>query len=53
MSLPYKGSCLCGEIGFEVKRFLPEAAHCHYSMCRKSHGAAYVSYGSAKSEDFR
>jgi hypothetical protein len=53
MSFPYKGSCLCGEICFEVKQFLPEAAHCHCIMCRKFHGAAYATYGSVDSDHFR
>ena len=53
MPFPYKGSCLCGTVQFEISQFLPEAAHCHCTMCRKFHGAAYATYGSVKSEHFR
>jgi hypothetical protein len=52
MSFPHTGSCLCGTVQFEIKEFLEESAHCHCSMCRKFHGAAYASYGSVKNEHF-
>ena len=41
MSKQYKGSCLCGNVQFSVKGFSKKAAHCHCSMCRKFHGAAF------------
>ena len=53
MYFPSIGSCLCGKISFEVKQFLPEAAHCHCTMCRKFHGAAYATYSGVKREHFR
>ena len=53
MSFPVEGSCLCGTVQFEIKEFLAESAHCHCTMCRKFHGAAYASYGSVKREHFR
>ncbi len=28
-------------------------AHCHCSMCRKFHGAAFSTYGEAKIENFK
>ncbi|WP_286240740.1 GFA family protein [Neptuniibacter halophilus] len=37
----YRGSCLCGEVRFSVTGFSQQAAHCHCSMCRKFHGAAF------------
>lgn len=37
----FKGSCLCGQIKFQVSGFSQQAAHCHCSMCRKFHGAAF------------
>jgi hypothetical protein len=38
------GSCLCGQIEFHA--ILPAlfCAHCHCSMCRRGHGAAYVTW---------
>ena len=51
--LPYAGSCLCGAIRYEVDEIQAEIAHCHCSMCRKFHGAAFATFGEAKSEHFR
>lgn len=53
MSGPYKGGCLCGAVRYEVDEFSPRMAHCHCSMCRKFHGAAFATYGEAKLPDFR
>jgi hypothetical protein len=39
--LPYTGSCLCCAIRFEIAAPLTFAEHCHCSMCRKAHGAAF------------
>ena len=50
---PYRGSCLCGRIRFEADRFDDRIAHCHCSMCRKFHGAAYATIAGVRREDFR
>lgn len=50
---PYKGSCLCHSITFEVDVIEPNISHCHCSMCRKFHGAAFATYGIAKKGNFR
>ena len=42
MSKAYRGSCLCGAASFLVEGFSAQAAHCHCSMCRKFHGAAFA-----------
>ena len=34
------GSCLCGDIAFEIDGPVDTAGHCHCSMCRKFHGSA-------------
>ncbi|GGB15578.1 GFA family protein [Agarivorans gilvus] len=47
------GSCLCGKIRYQVTQLEPQMAHCHCSMCRKFHGAAFATYGEAKAENFR
>lgn len=41
MTKRYKGSCLCGQVSFDVTGFSDEAAACHCTMCRKFHGAAF------------
>ena len=53
MSGPYKGGCLCGAVRYEVDEFSPRMAHCHCSMCRKFHGAAFATYGEVKLSHFR
>ncbi|WP_248370754.1 GFA family protein [Vibrio cyclitrophicus] len=35
-----KGSCLCGDIQFEVKGVKPSLYQCHCSVCRKSTGSS-------------
>lgn len=47
-----RGSCLCGAVAFEVDEFLGAAAHCHCSMCRKFHGAAYATFVSVARRAF-
>ncbi len=53
MNDPYRGSCLCGVVKFEVDEFLPQAAHCHCSMCRKFHGASYATIAAVHRSRFR
>ncbi len=46
------GQCLCGKITWEFSD-KPEAAyHCHCSMCRKAHGAAFGTYYLVKADKF-
>jgi hypothetical protein len=35
------GGCLCGSVRYEITAALNNAEHCHCSMCRKAHGAAF------------
>jgi len=37
-----KGSCLCGEVQFEVELIPEKVYSCHCSICQRSHGAAFV-----------
>jgi hypothetical protein len=39
-----QGSCLCGMVRFEVRLPSKWCAHCHCRMCRKAHGAGYVTW---------
>jgi len=48
-----KGQCLCGEVKYEVLKIEDRMGHCHCSMCRKFHGAAFATLGEARTENFR
>ncbi len=43
MSLKHKGSCLCGEVSFEVKGEFESFFMCHCKHCRKDTGSAHAS----------
>jgi hypothetical protein len=47
------GNCLCGDVVFEISDSVEPLCHCHCSMCRKSHGAAFASYVGAPKTAFR
>jgi len=47
-----RGKCLCGGIQFEAAS-VPVIVLCHCSMCRKAHGASFVTFVSASRNDFR
>jgi hypothetical protein len=47
------GQCLCGIIKYEVTQIEKQMGHCHCSMCRKFHGAAFATFGEAKIENFK
>ncbi|MDF1529604.1 MAG: GFA family protein [Sedimenticola sp.] len=49
----YRGQCLCGAVKYEVDKIGPKMAHCHCSMCRRFHGAAFATFGEAHKKDFR
>ena len=51
--LSYRGQCLCGAVKYEVDEIGSKMAHCHCSMCRRFHGAAFATFGEAHKEDFR
>lgn len=38
------GGCLCGAVRFEIDLPSKWCAHCHCSMCRRAHGAGYVTW---------
>lgn len=38
------GSCLCGELRYEVQGPLSGLLHCHCARCRKHHGAPFASF---------
>jgi len=47
------GECLCGKVQYEVNAPLCRADHCHCSMCRRQHGAAFATYADFNPSDFR
>jgi len=49
----YAGSCLCGAVHYEVTAFEPHIGHCHCTMCRKFHGAAFSTFGEVRLENLR
>ena len=38
------GACLCGRVRFEVTLPTLFCGHCHCTLCRRAHGAAYVTW---------
>lgn len=38
------GGCLCGDVRFTVRWPSEWLAHCHCSLCRRAHGAAFVTW---------
>ena len=48
-----KGGCLCGEIRYEITSPLVGADHCHCSMCRRQHGAAFATYADFRTGSFK
>jgi len=48
-----KGSCLCGAVSYEVTGTFKVMGNCHCSICRKSHGAAFATWGIIDSDQFR
>jgi hypothetical protein len=40
----FTGSCLCGAVQFQVTPPTKWCANCHCSMCRRAHGAAFVTF---------
>ena len=38
------GGCFCGAVGFEIELPTAFCIHCHCSMCRRPHGASFVTW---------
>ena len=45
------GSCLCGDVAFVLAFPSKWVAHCHCSLCRRAHGAAYVTWVGMRAGD--
>ncbi|MCB0383867.1 MAG: GFA family protein [Bdellovibrionales bacterium] len=46
----YTGGCLCGRVRYKVRGPIKFVAHDHCSICRRAHGAAFVTWCGVKSE---
>ncbi len=46
------GSCLCGAVRYEITGAFEFMGNCHCSMCRKSHGAAFATWGIVNQHQF-
>lgn len=44
MSSTRHGGCLCGAVRLSISAESRWVAHCHCSLCRRAHGAAYVTW---------
>ena len=47
-----EGGCLCGKVRYRISGKLLYVDHCHCSMCRRQHGAAFATYADFNSSDF-
>ncbi len=47
------GSCFCGAVKFEIELPTLFCGHCHCSMCRRPHGASFVTWTGVPPERFR
>lgn len=47
------GSCLCGQVAFQVDAVPTCYYHCYCSMCRKASGSASSAFLHARAEGFR
>ena len=53
MTKQTSGSCFCGAIRFSATLPSKWCAHCHCSMCRKAHGAGYVTWVGFEADQVR
>lgn len=48
----YRGSCLCGEIQYEISDKLGDIVQCHCQKCRKATGTAFATNAPVPKEAF-
>ncbi|HWU45092.1 MAG TPA: GFA family protein [Bdellovibrio sp.] len=49
----YKGSCLCKAVTYEITTPIKFVIHDHCTICRRASGAAFVTWGGVKAEQFK
>ena len=47
-----KGHCECAAVQYEVQGELVDYCHCHCSICRRLHGAPFVTWGGVARGEF-
>jgi hypothetical protein len=47
-----RGGCLCGAVRFEIALPSKWCAHCHCSLCRRAHGAGFVTWVGFEADHF-
>ncbi len=47
------GGCQCGKVSYEADSAISDLSHCHCSMCRKLHGAAFATFAGVARDTFR
>lgn len=47
------GSCFCGVVKFEIELPTLFCGHCHCTMCRRPHGASFVTWTAVPPEQFK
>jgi hypothetical protein len=47
------GSCLCGDVAYEIDGALGPLGHCHCRTCRKAHSAAFATTARVERPRFR
>ena len=47
------GACQCGKVQYAADSAVSDLSHCHCSMCRRLHGAAYVTFAAVERDKFR
>ena len=47
-----KGRCECARVQYEIQSELEEFCHCHCSICRRLHGAAFATWGGVARDQF-
>jgi len=47
-----EGGCQCGKVQYKADSAISDMSHCHCSMCRKLHGAAYATFARVERERF-
>lgn len=48
-----KGSCLCGQVRYEISGRMGAITHCHCLSCQKAHAAAFSSVAAVEVENLR
>lgn len=51
--MPFKGSCLCKAVSYEIDQLDMPIGHCHCTTCRKAHASAFATTAGVMRDHFR